>query len=520
MTKTTTGSRTAKTAKNAVVSLVLSIATLLLNYISRVIFVQYLDASYLGINGLFTNIITIFSLADLGLSTAMMFSFYKPLKESDELKITQLVSFFRKVYLIIAAVVLVLGLAFTPVIPYVVNLPENIPNLLFYYIPFVIETASSYLFVYKTTLLSADQRSYWLNSVGLIFEVVKFALRMLALIIFRNYFIYISVGIATNIVGNFSKSLLANHFYPFLKKRNINPLPINDRKDIVKNVKSTFIYRACIILQNNTDNVLISIMVGTISVGIYSNYLLVVNGVVSFIGIVYASIKASVGSFLLENEDPSAKRNLFEIFEKINVIIVGLCCYCFFGLFDDFILVSYGQEYLFDFPVLFAIIWAFYTVNIKQNTAVFRETTGIFSQVQLLQVITTILNLGFSILLGYFFGVFGILFATSVSRVLYAFWKEPAILYKEIFRSKPLRYEVSSLLIMIFIMASGSGIYFLCKLINLGNLILDLFIKLILCVCIGAPVLSLLNWSGVKYVFERIRILLRVALERRKEFKK
>ncbi len=503
------GSRTVKTTKNVVVSIALSIVSLVLNYVARVIFVQYLDASYLGINGLFSNVISLFSLADLGIATAMMFSFYKPLKEHDEIKTTQLVRFFRKVYLIIAAAILIIGLAFIPLLPYIVNLPSNIDYLTWYYVLFVIEASSSYLFVYKTTLLSADQKSYLLNIVGLAFEIAKFGLRILFLILFRNYFIYIAVGIGTNLIGNFCKSIATNHFYPFLRNKPKEPLSNADKKEIGRNVRSTFIYRVCGILQNNTDNILISILVGTISVGLYSNYLAMVNSVVSFINVIYASVKASVGNYMLEAPTPEAKLSLFNTFEQINIFIAGVCAFCFFACFNKFILFSYGIEYLLDFPTLFAIVLAFVTSNVKQNTWVFRETAGIFDQVKWLPVVSTIINLALSVLLGYFLGIFGILISTSISRIVFAYWREPMILYRDVFLTSSRNYLIEMFIRLAIIMIGGTGLYFLASLINTTILIADLLLDLILALSIGFIFFGLLNFQGLKYIWQHLTIIVK-----------
>lgn len=499
--------RTFKTTRNLIVSLALQILVFILNYISRIIFVQYLDSSYLGINSLFTNVISVFTLAELGISTALTYSFYKPLKENDEERICQLVHYFSRIYLIISGVVLVIGLAFIPLLPYVVNLPNNIDNLYWYYVMFVVETACSYLFVHKTTLLVADQQNYLINIVIAIFEIIKFALRILFLILFRNYFIYLGVGIGTYIVSNFIKSYIADRCYPFLKKKSITKLPKEEKDKIFKNVRSTFLYRLCGVLESNTDSILISIMIGTIVVGYYSNYIVVVSSIVSIINMIFASVKSSVGNYLLEVSDVSKRLSLYLTLEKLNQIIIGICVCCFFGVFDDFILFSYGEKYLLTFSVLFAIVLNFYTSNIKQNTWVFRETAGIFDQVKYLPLVSMILNIGLSVLLGYFFGVFGILIATTISRLAYPFWREPMILYREVFKTSSVSYLINMFVYMIFAMGVGVGTYYLCDLVQLNSLIINIIVKLLIALGVSIPLFCLINLRGTKYIIERIKTL-------------
>ena len=183
-------SRIVKTQKNAVTAIAQNILNIVLSFLSRMIFVRVLSADYLGINGLFSNILSVLSLADLGMQTAMMYSLYKPIADNDKAKIKNLVAFFRKIYFGIAFVVFVAGIAIIPFLGFIINLDSEIPYLTAYYILALLNIVISYLFIYRTTLVAADQKSYILNKYVMIFKMISFAAQIAVLMIFKNYFLY------------------------------------------------------------------------------------------------------------------------------------------------------------------------------------------------------------------------------------------------------------------------------------------------------------------------------------------
>lgn len=472
-------SRTKNSSKNIIFSSFSTALIFLLNYITRIIFVRFLDSSYLGINGLFTDIISLLSMADLGIVTAMMFSLYKPLKDKDEKKVTQLVKFFKKIYNIIAIVVLLLGLLIMPFLKFIINLENDIPYIYVYYLLFLLETVLSYLFVYRTTLLNADQKNYVLVKWNMLIQIARFVFRIIILIIFKNYILYISIGIIINLIGNFIQNKVAYKYYPFLKKKEeeLNPA---EKKEVFSNVKSTFIYKLCSVLQTNTSSIIISIFVGTIVVGYYSNYLLVVNAITGLITLVFSSIKSSVGNFLVEGKTSEEKNKLFNALELIVFWGVSFCSIAFYILFDDFILISYGEEYIFSKAILILIIVNFYTSNIRQNVWTFRETTNIFHKTKYFSLVTTIVNIVLSIVLGKYFGLFGILLSIIIAKMIYSFWKETLILYKDVLENNPTKYFVSFISRILLTCFMCVFIEVICSFIKISNIYFNFLCKIII----------------------------------------
>lgn len=498
-----------KTSRNIFFTVVSQILKFILVFIGRIIFVRVLGASYLGVNGLFSNVLTILSLADLGMTTAMMYNLYKPIAEDDKEKIQLFIDYFRRIYNVIAVVVLLIGLAFIPFLKYIVNLPLDMPNIYLYYILLLLNSVLSYLFVYKTTLLSADQKMYIINKYDMIFQVILFILQIGVLLFTKSFALYLISNILCTFLGNVFKVKAADRIYPFLKNKTDKQLSKEDRKNVFKNIESLFFYKIGSIIQSNTDNILISIFVGTIVVGYYSNYSTLIAQGASFLTLVFTSLKASVGNYLVEKEKKD-KYKMFNILEVYNYWLVGAFSVLLLILLPDFIKLSFGDQYVLSEFSLIVIVLNFYTSNIRQTLWVFRETSGTFEKTKYITIVTSILNILLSLVLGYYYGLVGIIGATVLSRMIYAWWKEPLVIFKEVFDESARSYYSKYFLRMVLTCV----IYFIVKvitgIINIDDIIfrllvngmISVFTLFIVCVIIYR------KDPAYKFLLDKFRIIL------------
>lgn len=501
-------SRTAKTKRNAFSSIILNAINLLVAFCGRVIFVKVLDDSYLGINGLFTNILGILSLADLGMATVMMYHLYKPISENNAELICSLIKFFKKIYSIIATTILVLGLALIPFLKYIVNLPSDIPNIYLFYVVALLNVVLSYLFVYRTTLIMADQKAYVLNNCVIVFNILIFLCQTVVLFLFKNYLVYLLVALVLKFVCNLVQNGLTLKMYPFLKNiTRIGTLESNEKKLIFKDIKATFLYKICGTVQSNTDSILISIFCGTILVGYYFNYILFINQIVLIISILFNSAKASVGNLMVTNtEEPKDKWDLFLSFELLNYLIVGVSSVCFFVLSNDFVKLIFGYKYVLSLPIVAAITLNFYTSNIRQNIWMFRETTGMFEPMKYITAVTAIINLVLSIVLGKHFGMLGIILATVFARMVYAWWKEPQVLCKTYFKCNEKVYYAMYLKRLILCIAIALGLNRICDVITFSNAWIEFIIKALVCFVLSCSILIIIyhRTKQLKFLIKHI----------------
>lgn len=499
-------SRIAKAQKNIMTSLIQNFVSIGINFASRMIFVRILDESYLGINGLFSNILNILSLADLGMATVMMYSLYVPIENGDKKKIAALVSFFRKIYLGIALTVLIAGIGMIPFLDFIVNLDQPLPFLEGYYTLALLNVVISYLFVYRTTLISADQKTYILNQYSMIFKMITFAVQTVALIFFKNYLIYLFAALVISFISNIFQNLAALKLYPYLKN-DTEKLDKEERKKIFYDVKAMFIYKISGAIQSNTDHILISVFVGTVSVGYYSNYAMAVAQIVVVITLVFNSLKASVGNFIVSGEAKEEEKHfLFQVCETLNFWIVGFCSICFVSLFQDFIALCFGEGFLLEFGIVIAVVLNFYTTHIRQAIWMFRETTGIFQETKCVTLVTAVLNVIFSLAFGSIWGMVGILAATILAKLLYAFWKEPIILYRIVFKRSVASYFSAYIKNALLCILAGVLTYVSCGWVPMENPLFGFFLKILIC-CIAPNVVFFCCFWKTKefqYIIKRL----------------
>lgn len=430
--------RIEKIKRNTATSIVSKGVFIVLQFLSRIIFVQYLRAEYLGIDGLFYNVINFLSLADLGLTTAMTYSLYGAIAEENRDHINALIQYFKKIFLLIAVAIGTIGIMIIPFLKYIINLENTIDNIYAYYLLFLMKTVITYLFIYRTTLITADQKKYVIDIYEIMIQIVTFLVKNIILVICRNYFLYLLSEVICRFIGNVVCNRVAYRLYPFLKEK-AGDLEEQERKNIFENVKSLFIFRISGILQTNTDSILISFFVGTIIVGYYSNYTMIIMALGTVIDVIFNAAKASFGNYIAQNGAKSAKE-LFDVLDLISFWMTLFCTIGFIVCSNSFIQTFFGEKYVLNKYIVVLISLMFYTNNVRQSIWLYRETTGIFSRVKYITTVTALLNVVLSIILGRLYGLEGILSASILARILYASWREPYVIYKEQFNCSPREY--------------------------------------------------------------------------------
>lgn len=411
--------------------------TLILNFVNRTIFIRYLGIEFLGINGLFGNILTILSLADLGFGTAMAYSYYRPIADENTEKIIALNCFYKKVYSYIASAIFIAGTLLVPFLKYIVNTEKPVEHLNIYYFLILIGTVSSYLMVYKSTLLNAYQMNYVVSRYNSVIKCFVTVAQIVFMITTRNYIVYLIIVALGNIVNNIIVSLVADKKFPFIKENKI--LSNSEKKCIFNNIKSVFIYKISAVLINGTDNILISTIVGTVWVGYYSNYLIIINTINNLINMVFTSLTASVGN-LIVTENSKKRLEIFNAMQTVSFWFSTVITSCVYLLINVFIKAWLGEQYLLGSGTVMAITINLYLLCVLQPVWIYREAAGIYMKTKYVMLITAILNVVLSIWWGYVWGISGILFASAASKILTYVWYEPVLLFNEYMNSGAHKY--------------------------------------------------------------------------------
>lgn len=471
-------SRTKNSIRNSSVSIITQISTVIMDFIVKTIFIAVLGGEYLGVNGLFANIITLLSLADLGIGVAIPYSLYKPLAEGDTKKIQGLMNFYRRIYNIIGLTVLGIGISLTPFLSFIIKDMPNIPGLSFIYILFVTHSALSYFFVYKRFLIESDQKGYIISKITFICSLLLNIVRVTLLLLTKNFIIYLFCSIVFVIIQNLWYSHKANKLYPYIKEKNNEKISEKDKKEISKNVSALLIYKVGGVVTNGTDNIIISKFIGLVVVGIYSNYILIINSINNVLIQVFNSITASVGNLVATNNERS--KYIFEKLNFFNFYIYSLFGICLFILINPFMNIWLKGDYTLSFLVALFLAINFYIAGMQSVTNSFRTAYGLFYKARFRPILMIIINLVVSVILVVPFGIPGVILGTIISRVLTVAWIDPYVIYKYGFKDEVKEYYKRYIYYFIIFMLSGFILYYLGTFFNLNNLFVWILYALII----------------------------------------
>lgn len=456
---------------------------LVISFISRTIFIYCLGKTYLGVSGLFSNVLSILSFAELGIGQAIIFSLYKPIADGDEEKMLSLMTLYGKVYRILFFVVLFLGISLLPFLPYFINDFNRIPDLNIIYIMYVVSSAATYLFAYKSTFFTACQKNYLNTLIGAVFYLVTTGLQIASLLIFKNFILYLSISICSAIIQNIYIAHRVDKFFPFLKRKDAIPLGKSELSKIKKDVYALVLYKIGAISLNSTDNILISKFVGIITVGLYSNYVLITSSVSNFLGTIFANLTASIGH-LNATENEERKYFMFKVINFSVFWLYSLAGICVFILINPFISCWIGDSYLIDEYTVFIICLNMYISAMLYPPTQYRQTMGVFVQGKYRPIISAVINIGISIYLGMYYGLPGILWGTAITRLSTNSWFDPFIVFKKM-GLNPWIYYMDYIFKIIVMMAVGAIFYLLSTLVVIDNFLTWIIAAVILVVGIN-----------------------------------
>ena len=454
-------SRSKKSARNIFTGFINKFLLMAFAFTTKTVFIRLLGAEYNGISGLYANILSILSLSELGLGNVLNYSLYQVLKDHDELKIRSIVQYFKKIYRIIAFGTCGIGLLLVPLLSFIVNttLPQR--EVVLYYLLYLLNSVASYFVVYKTTVISADQNAYISNICETATTFLMYVAQIVYLLRFHAFLGYLVIQVVCTVLKNIILSCIADKKYPYLTVGKVDKAAF-EKKSLLENIKATFLYKVSAVVLNNTDNILISIIVGTVAVGYYSNYYMVITYIAAFVGVFITGITASLGN-LNAQKNANASYEMFMMLSLVFNFIATVVACCLLNCFQAFIPIWIGKEYVMPISWVAVIIINNYLNEIMSPIWMFRETMGMFKQVQFLMPVTAALNLMFSVVLGLKFGVPGILIATALSKIVSQYWYEPRILFREQFHMHESVFFLAQARQILTSIAAVVASYILCQ---------------------------------------------------------
>lgn len=461
--------RTDKSIRNIKYALVGQVLNILVNFFSRTIFLRILGTVFLGANGVFTNILSILSLAELGIGPALIFALYEPLVKKDNEQIKQIMRLYKISYISIGMIIIAAGLIFCPFLGYFIT--EDLPNtnLVLAFMVFVLTSAASYFYSYKSSLLIADEKRYIVIKYQQGFYILINVLQIVALYLTRDYIMFLLIKLVLVFLEHYLVSCRANREYPYLKEPVTGRLEGEAKNGIVKNIKAMVIHKVGTVLVLSTDNLIISRMLGVVVVGVYSNYTLITNTLTSFIEQVFSSIIASVGNFRVT----ASNERSMEVFNTVYFLgfwIYGFSCISLLCLFNPFISLFFGKELIFNFPVVLTIVFNFYFTGMRSPVNSYKQAYGLYWQNRFVPICEIAINLVTSIVLCKYLGIAGVFLGTIISTLCTCFWVEPYVVFKHGFNSSMAGYMVTYLKYTAVTVVTGAGCYWLCSMLPFGFL--------------------------------------------------
>ena len=475
--------RSKNSIKNVIMAFIMNIVTILVGFISQKIFINILGTEYLGFNGLFTNVISMLGIVELGLGSAIIYNLYKPIAENNKEQVKSLMSFYKISYRLIAFIITIIGLLLIPLLPFIIGETSIKENINLIYTLFLLDIVASYLLTYKRSILYANEKTYIVNIVHIGYLIVLNVVQILILYTTRNYILYLIVKIIFRILENIVLTIIANRKYEYIKEKNAKKLDNNIKKDIFTKVKGLIYHKIGGFVVLGTDNIIISKFLGVATVGLYSNYNLIIQALSNLFAQAFSSITASVGNLLIEN-DTNKSYKIYRNMLFFNSWIFTFASAGLLSIIEPFVKVWIGEQYILPFGVLLALVINFYIQGMRKTSNTFKEAAGIFYEDRHIPILESIINIIASVILVNILGLAGVFIGTIISTFVLFFYSYPKFVYKPLFKRNYIQYLKDYVPYVSVAIISVAITYIIINNINLQNAILQIIVNLILVIII------------------------------------
>lgn len=496
--------RTNKSIRNVIWTILTFMINLFINFYCRKVFIDIMGNEYNGLNSFFVNISSMLSIAELGISNAIIFKLYKPFKENDEEKIKSLILFYKNAYMLVSFFVFTIGILLMPFLKYMIgDININI-NIYISYFLFIFDIVLSYLLTYKRSILIVSQNEYIIKKIHILYVLLYNIFQIVILKLLENYYLYLGIKLIFTFCENLLINIYVNHNFIYLKDKAI-PLDEDTRDDILKKVKALFFHKVAGFIVNGTDNILISIFFGIVIVGKYSNYFIIISSLIAMVSSAFNALTPSIGNLLVDNN----KNKNFNIYKKIcfaNYIIslVSSCILLF--TMQTFMRIWLGNSFLLDNSLIYAMVFYYFYKTSKFSIVSFKDAAGIYYEDRFVPLIESIINILFSILFAKLFGLIGILIGTVISNLFLFIYSYPKYVYNKLFDSNIIIYYKDFIRESLLFFGCFFIIIVISNFLVIGNLFILLVIEIIIGILIPTIVILLVfkNDENFKYYFNLI----------------
>lgn len=480
--------RTSNSIKNITTGWGFSLVTTVTGFVSRTVFIAVLGKTYLGLSGLFANVLTMLSLSELGFGTAMVFALYKPLAEHDTEAVKSLMRFYERAYRLIGFGVAALGAVIAPFLPLLIKEHASIANLYWIYGIYVFNSAYTYFFSYKRALMSANQKGYQVTLITTVTKLLTNALQI-AILLGMHYslqsdaadlgrwrsmafIIYLLAQTAVSIGENLYVNAFIDRRNPFLRDRHVKPLDPDTHRSIIKNVQALVYHKLGDFCLYATDNIFVSAFLNLQYVGILFNYTMITSTLSSFVANLFNGLSASLGN-LVAKENEEKRLQVFDVMLFVSMWVYGAISVALLCVLTPSINLWLGSNFLLGRLAVAVMAMNFFLTGLRIPFLTIKNAAGIYRQDRFVPVVQSIVNIVFSIVLARPLGVAGVLLGTTLGNVSLSMWYRPILVYRLVFGRSSRGYFRKTILGSLFVLFWAVACFWVCQQFRLDNRWLD-----------------------------------------------
>lgn len=460
--------RTKNAARNIVFGVILKAYQIVIPFLMRTAMIYLMGVQYLGLNSLFVSVLQVLNLAELGVGSAMIYSMYKPIAEDDNEIICALMKLYKNYYRVIGLVIAIVGCILTPFIPKLISgdVPDGLNIYLLYLLNLGATVLSYWLYAYKNSILQAHQRTDIVSKVTLITSTIQYILQLLVLWLFKNYYLYVIIVLATQALTNIITAMCADRLYPqFVPKGQVS---LEKKKAINRRIRDLFTSKIGSIVYDSADTIVISAFLGLTALAVYQNYFYILNSITGIITVIFAACTAGIGNSIVIETKEKNYHDL-KVFTFIICWVAGFCAVCLLCLYQPFMELWVGKDLMLSFVAVVCFVVYFFVRQLNSLFNTYKDASGMWHEDRFRPLTAALTNLVLNLILVQFIGIYGILISTVLAILCVGMPWLLHNMFTVIFEKKHLLDYLRKLLYyFIIVLASCVVTYYVCSKINCG----------------------------------------------------
>ena len=476
--------RTKNATRNIIFGIILKAYQILVPFLMRTAMIYLLGVQYLGLNSLFTSVLQVLNLAELGVGSAMVFSMYKPIAENDEITICALMKLYKIYYRAIGLIIAIVGGLLTSFIPKLISgeVPSDINIYILYLLNLGSTVLSYWLFAYKNSILQAHQRIDVISKVTLITNTFQYAVQILVLVLFKNYYLFVIVMLITQALINIVTALCADKLYPQFKP--VGQIDSVEVHKINNRIKDLFTSKIGAVIYDSADTIVISAFLGLTMLAVYQNYFYILSAITAFISVIFQACTAGIGNSLVVE----TKEKNYHDFLKFTLIICwisGFCSVCMLSIYQPFMELWVGKDLMLSFLAVICFVIYFFVRQLNALFNLYKDASGMWHEDRFRPLVSAITNLLLNLILVQFIGIYGVLLSTVIAIVIVGMPWLLHNLFTVVFEKKYLVSYIKKLLFYCgMIVLSCFIAVIVCSFIK-TNLIITILLRGIICTVVS-----------------------------------